>query len=71
MQDSCKLLNGIIKRIKETDFSHNELIELSKDLKNIKNNLNQTSKKFIDNIVEYASQFKDIRRDNGRKFTKQ
>ena len=60
LQDSCKLLNGIIKRIKETDFSHNELIELSEDLKNIKNNLNQTSKKFIDNIVEYASQFKDI-----------
>ena len=60
LQDSCKLLNGIIKRIKETDFSHNELNELGKNLQNIKNNLIQTSEKFIDNIVGYVSQFKDI-----------
>ena len=60
LQDNCKLLNGIIGRIKETDFSHGELDNLKEDLKNIKNNLSHTSEKFINNIIEYSNQFKDI-----------
>ena len=60
LQDNCKLLNGIIGRIKETDFSHSELDNLKEDLKNIKNNLSHTSEKYINNIIEYSSQFKDI-----------
>lgn len=60
LQDNCKLLNGIIDRIKETDFSHSELDNLKEDLKTIKISLSQTSKKFINNIREYSSQFKDI-----------
>ena len=60
LQDNCKVLNGIIKRIKESDFSNKEIKELNEDLKNIKNDLQKTSKKFIDNMLEYSNQFKDI-----------
>lgn len=60
LQDNCKVLNGIIGRIKESDFSHSEIKELNEDLINIKNDLQKSSKKFIDNIIEYSSQFKDI-----------
>lgn len=60
LQDNCKVLNGIIGRIKESDFSHSEIKELNEDLINIKDDLQKSSKKFIDNIIEYSSQFKDI-----------
>lgn len=60
LQDNCKVLNGIIKRIKESDFSNNEIKELNEDLKDIKNDLQKSSKKFIENMLEYSSQFKDI-----------
>ena len=60
LQDNCKVLNGIIKRIKESDFSNNEIKELNEDLKNIKDDLQRTAKKFTGNMLEYSSQFKDI-----------
>lgn len=60
LQDNCKVLNGIIERIKESDFSHSEIKELNEDLKNIRNDLQKSSDKFIENIIEYSSQFKDI-----------
>lgn len=60
LQDNCKVLNGIISRIKESDFSHSEIRELNEDLINIRDELQKSSKKFIENILEYSSQFKDI-----------
>lgn len=60
LQDNCKLLNGIIVRIKEADFSHSEFRRLEEDLKDIKKNLKKTSEKYIENIIEYSRQFKDI-----------
>lgn len=60
LQDNCKVLNGIISRIKESDFSHSEIKELNEDLINIRDELQKSSKKFIENILEYSSQFKDI-----------
>lgn len=60
MQDHFRILNQTISNMKDSNFSNDQIATLKNELRLIKESMVETSKKFLDAIIESANQFKDV-----------